>query len=260
MISPLAYVDPAAKLGKNVTVQPFAYIEGDVEIGDDCVIMAGAHILNGTRMGRKNTVHPGATLASVPQDFHYAGEDSLLIIGDENDIRENVVVARATYTDGSTHIGNGNFLMDGAHLCHDVQIGNHCVLGIRSMVAGESRVDDCTILSSNVIIQQNCHIGSWVLIQSGCRISKDVPPYIIMSGNPVQYHGINAVVLQKHTVDGTAHVSDRILRHIMNAYRLIYQGNFSLQDAVLKIEDQIPMSDEIHNIVNFIKQSKGIVR
>ena len=76
MISPLAYVDPAAKLGKNVTVQPFAYIEGDVEIGDDCVIMAGAHILNGTRMGRKNTVHHGAVLASVPQDFHYEGEDS----------------------------------------------------------------------------------------------------------------------------------------------------------------------------------------
>ena len=220
MISPLAYVDPAAKLGKNVTVQPFAYIEGDVVIGDDCVIMAGAHILNGTRMGRKNTVHHGAVLASVPQDFHYEGEDS-----------------------------------DGAHLCHDVQIGNHCVLGIRSMVAGESIVDDCTILSSNVIVQQYCHIGSWVLIQSGCRISKDVPPYVIMAGNPVQYHGINAVVLQhKNQMD------DRILRHIMNTYRLIYQGNFSLQDAVLKIEDQIPKSPEIDNIVNFVRKSKGIIR
>ena len=255
MISPLAYVDPAAKLGKNVTVQPFAYIEGDVVIGDDCVIMAGAHILNGTRMGRKNTVHPGATLASVPQDFHFEGEDSVLIIGDENDIRENVVVARATHKDGGTRIGNGNFLMDGTHLCHDVQIGNNCVLGIRSMVAGESRVDDCTILSSNVIVQQNCHIGSWVLIQSGCRISKDVPPYVIMAGNPVQYHGINAVVLQHKNM-----VDDRILRHIMNTYRLIYQGNFSLQDAVLKIEDQIPKSPEIDNIVNFVRKSKGIIR
>lgn len=255
MISPLAYVDPAAKLGKNVTVQPFAYIEGDVEIGDDCVIMSGAHILNGTRMGRKNTVHHGAVLASVPQDFHYEGEDSQLFIGDENDIRENVVVARATHKEGGTRIGNGNFLMDGTHLCHDVHIGNHCVLGIRSMVAGESRVDDCTILSSNVIVQQHCHIGSWVLIQSGCRISKDVPPYVIMAGNPVQYHGINATVLQHQN-----QVTDRVLRHIVNTYRLVYQGNFSIQDAVLKIQDQIPMSDEIHNIVNFIKNSKGIVK
>ena len=206
-------------------------------------------------MGRKNTVHHGAVLASVPQDFHYEGEDSVLVIGDENDIRENVVVARATHKDGGTRIGNGNFLMDGTHLCHDVQIGNNCVLGIRSMVAGESRVDDCTILSSNVIVQQNCHIGSWVLIQSGCRISKDVPPYVIMAGNPVQYHGINAVVLQHKNM-----VDDRILRHIMNTYRLIYQGNFSLQDAVLKIEDQIPKSPEIENIVEFIRNSKGIIR
>lgn len=255
MISPLAYVDPAAKLGKNVTVQPFAYIEGDVEIGDECVIMAGAHILNGTRMGKKNKVHNGAVLASRPQDFHFTGENSLLRIGDENEIRENVVVARATHSNGETSIGNGNFLMDGAHLCHDVHIGNNCVLGIRSMVAGESQIDDSVILSSNVIVQQHCHIGTLVLIQSGCRISKDVPPYIIMAGNPAQYHGINALVLQhKKTVD------DRTLRHIMNAYRLLYQANFSLQDAVLKIEDQIPMSDVIRNIIDFIKNSKGIVK
>ena len=104
-------------------------------------------------------------------------------------------------------------------------------------------------------MQQKCHIGSWVLIQSGCRIAKDVPPYVIMNGNPAEYHGINAVVLQhKHQV------TDRILRHIVNAYRLIYQGNFSIHDALQKIEDQVPMSDEIHNILNFVRESKGIVK
>ena len=113
MISPLAFVDPAAKLGKNVTVQPFAYIEGDVEIGDDCIIMSGARILNGTRMGQKNKVHHGAVLGTTPQDFHYTGEKSLLIIGDQNDIRENVVVSRATHEGDATRIGNENFLMDG---------------------------------------------------------------------------------------------------------------------------------------------------
>lgn len=254
MISPLAFVDPAAKLGKNVTVQPFAYIEGDVEIGDDCIIMSGARILDGTRLGQRNKVHHGAVLGTVPQDFHYTGEKSLLIIGDQNDIRENVVVSRATHEGDATRIGNENFLMDGVHLCHDVQIGNHCVLGLKTIVAGDCRISDCTILSSNVILQQQCHIGSWVLIQSGCRIAKDVPPYVIMNGNPAGYHGINAVVLQhKHQV------TDRILRHIVNAYRLIYQGNFSIQDALQKIEDQVPMSDEIHNILNFVRESKGIV-
>ena len=255
MISPLAFVDPAAKLGKNVTVQPFAYIEGDVEIGDDCIIMSGARILDGTRLGQKNKVHHGAVLGTTPQDFHYTGEKSLLIIGDENDIRENVVVSRATHEGDATRIGSENFLMDGVHLCHDVQIGNHCVLGLKTIIAGDCRISDFTILSSNVILQQQCHIGSWVLTQSGCRIAKDVPPYVIMNGNPAGYHGINAVVLQhKHQV------TDRILRHIVNAYRLIYQGNFSIQDALQKIEDQVPMSDEIHNILNFVRESKGIVK
>ena len=246
MISPLAYVDSAARIGKNVTVQPFAYIEGGVEIGDNCIIMSGAKILKGTRMGNNNKVHHGAVLGS---------EESQLIIGDKNDICENVVVSRATYAGQSTRIGNDNYLMDGVHLCHDVQIGNHCVLGIKTTVAGECQIDDCTILSSNVILHQSCHIGSWVLIQAGCRIAKDVPPYIIMNGNPAEYHGINAAVLQhKHQV------TERVLRHIVNAYRLVYQGNFSIQDALQKIEDQVPMSDEIRNILSFIKGSKGIVK
>ncbi|MCD8183550.1 MAG: acyl-ACP--UDP-N-acetylglucosamine O-acyltransferase [Bacteroides sp.] len=255
MISPLASVDSTAKIGKNVTIQPFVYIESDVEIGDDCVIMSGAKILKGTRIGKGNKVHHGAVLGSEPQDFHYMGEESVLVIGDNNDIRENVVISRATYADGCTRIGNNNYLMDGVHLCHDVQIGNHCVLGIKTAVAGECQIDDYTILSSNVILHQASHIGSWVLIQAGCRISKDVPPYVIMNGNPAVYHGINAAVLQHKN-----EVPERVLRHIVNAYRLVYQGNFSIHDALQKIEDQVPMSDEIHNIINFIKTSKGIVK
>lgn len=255
MISSLAYVDPAAKLGKNVTVQPFAYIEGDVEIGDDCIIMSGARILNGTRMGKGNKIHHGAVLGTEPQDFHYTGEHTLLIIGDQNDIRENVVISRGTHEGQCTKIGNENYLMDGVHLCHDVKIANHCVLGIKTTVAGDCCIDSYVILSSNVLLQQNCHIGSWSLVQSGCRISKDVPPYIIMAGNPAEYHGVNAMVLQHKN-----QVTDRILRHIMNAYRLVYQGNFSIQDALQKIEDQVPMSDEIRNIIDFIGNSKGIVR
>ena len=255
MISPLAYVDPEAKLGKNVTVLPFAYIEKNVEIGDDCVIMSYASILQGTKMGKGNKVHQNAVLGAEPQDFHYTGEESSLIIGDNNDIRENVVISRATFAGNATKIGNGNYLMDKVHLCHDVQINNNCVVGIGTTIAGECTLDDCVILSGNVTLHQYCHIGSWVLIQAGCRISKDVPPYIIMNGNPAEYHGINAAVLQhKHQV------TERVLRHIVNAYRLVYQGNFSVQDALQKIEDQVPMSDEIHNIINFIKNSKGIVK
>ncbi|MFU2518840.1 MAG: hypothetical protein ACM67P_01835, partial [Clostridiales bacterium] len=132
---------------------------------------------------------------------------------------------------------------------------NKCVIGIGACIAGESEIHDCSIQSTGVVVQQHVRVGRFSLIQSGCRVQKDVPPYVILGGNPASYHGVNAVVL-KHI--GT---TERIIRHIANTYRIIYTGNFSLEDAVLKIPEQIPMSDEIHDILNFVKCAKhGIVR
>ena len=108
MISPLAYVDSAAKIGKNVTIQPFAFIEGNVEIGDDCIIMSGAKILHGTRMGKGNKEHHNAVVGAEPQDFNYTGEGSMLNIGDNNDIREKADVNRATQGGSATLIGSEN--------------------------------------------------------------------------------------------------------------------------------------------------------
>lgn len=256
MISPQAYVEPGAKIGKNVTIQPFAYIEKDVEIGDNCVIMAYASILNGTRMGQENVVHHHAVLGAEPQDFKFKGGPTRLIIGNRNHIRENVVISRSSTAEGATIIGHENFLMDKVHLCHDVQIGNHCVLGLSTTVAGECVLDDCVILSGNVILHQHCHVGSWTLIQSGCRVAKDVPPYIILSENPASYHGVNSLLLAEQCKK-----PENIIRHIVSAYRLIYQGNFSLEDAVKRIREQIPMSEEIEHILEFVQQSKrGIVK
>lgn len=256
MISPLAYVDPAAKLGQNVEVGPFAYIEKGVVIGDNCVIKAHASILEGTTMGSGNVVYPNAVVGTTPQDFHYVkGSPSKCVIGNDNHIRENVVIAGSTYADKATSIGDGNFLMDRVHICHDVKIGNRCVVGIGACIAGESELHDCSIQSTGVVVQQHVRVGRYSLIQSGCRVQKDVPPYVILGGNPASYHGVNAVVL-KHV-----NVTERIIRHIANTYRIIYTGNFSLEDAVIKIPEQIPMSEEIDNILNFIKLAKnGIVR
>ncbi len=257
MISPLAYVSPEAKVGKNVTIHPFAFIDKDVVIGDDCVIMPHASVMAGTRMGKGNKVFQNAVLGAEPQDMNYNGEDTLLVIGDNNHIRENVVIARSIYTDErATTIGDDNFLMDKVHICHDVHIKKHCVVGIGTTLAPECVVEECAILSGNVVLYQNCHVGAWSLIQGGSRISKDVPPYVIISGNPPTYHGVNATVLTKHH-----DVSERILRHIVNAYRLVFQGNFSLHDALSKIEIQVPMSEEIQHIIDFCKNSKqGIVK
>lgn len=256
MISPLAYVDPEAKLGQNVEVGPFACIEKDVVIGDNCVIKSHASILEGTTMGSGNIVYQNTVIGATPQDFHFVeGHKTKVIIGNDNRIRENVVIAGSTYEGQATTIGNGNFLMERCHICHDVKVLNNCVIGIGTCIAGESEIHDCSIQSNGVVIQQHVRVGRYSLIQSGCRVQKDVPPYVILGGNPASYHGVNTMVL-KHQ-----NVSDRILRHIANTYRIIYTGNFSLQDAIIKIPEQIPMSSEIDNILDFIKDAKnGIVR
>lgn len=256
MISPLAYVDPQAQLGNNVEVKPFAYIEKDVVIGDNCTIMPHASILSGTTMGSNNIVYHNAVVGATPQDFHFVeGNKTHVVIGNDNRIRENVVIAGSTYEDKATVIGNGNFLMDQVHICHDVKIHDKCVIGIGASIAGECEIDDSVILSSGVIIQQNVRVGRYALMQSGCRVQKDIPPYIVLGGNPACYHGVNSVVL-KHIG-----ITERVLRHIANTYRLIYTSNFSLEDAVIKIPEQIPMSEEIDHILDFIKNTRhGIVR
>ena len=257
MISPLAYVDPAAKIGKDVTIEPFAYIEGEVEIGDGCVIKAHASILKGTKMGQRNVVYQGAVIGSVPQDLHYKGEEAGVQIGDDCEFRENVVIARATHKGDLTVIGNHCHLMDGAHLCHDVRLADYVVIGIKCTLAGGSQVDSYTILSTSAQLQQNVHVGSWSFIQSGCRISKDVPPYIIMAGNPAAYHGVNAQILRQNDKQP---LDDRTIRHIMNAYYLIYQTSYSLEDATEKIIEQVPSGPEIDKIISFVQQSQGLTK
>ncbi|MBR1593510.1 MAG: acyl-ACP--UDP-N-acetylglucosamine O-acyltransferase [Alloprevotella sp.] len=255
-ISPLAYVHPEARLGENVKVYPFAYIERDVVIGDNCVIMSHASVLEGSVMGADNYIYQNAVIGAVPQSFRYTvGHRTHVRIGQGNRIRENVVIAGGLEDETVTVIGDRNFLMDGVHICHDVQIGDDNVLGIGAQVAGECQLEHHVILSSGVILQHLARVGRYSLIQSGCVVQKDVPPYIILGGNPVSYHGVSAVILEKEGL------SERTLRHIANAYRIVYTGNESLEDAVQKIVDQIPGSAEIDNIVSFIRDSKrGIVR
>lgn len=256
MISPLAYVDPQAKIAESANIMPFAYIEADVEIGENCTVMPHACILNGSRIGKNNKIYSHCVIGAEPQSFHYEpGSTTYVSIGDNNTIRENVVIARSNHEGKATTIGNENFLMDKVHICHDVTVHDRCVLGIGVSVAGDCDIHSCTILSSGVVIQHKVRTGIFSLVQSGCRVQRDVPPYVVLGGNPAGFHGVNSVVL-KHE-----NVSERILRHIANAYRLIYSGNTSLQDSVIKIKEQIPSSQEIENICQFIEASEiGIVR
>lgn len=255
MVSPLAYVDPGAKIGENVTIHPFAYIDENVEIGDNCTIMPYASILRGTRMETNNTVYQGAIIGATPQDFKFKGEDTLLKIGNHNTIREKVILNRGTDTTDCTMIGDGNFLLEGVHLAHDTHLGNNCVLGNGAKTAGKCMIDDNAILGSGVIIKHGCRIGSWTLVRDGCRANKDVPPFIVAAHNPITYYGINAVILSKED-----HLADNIIDDIAKAYRQIYQCGTNLDNALRRIGELIPMGPEITYLVDFIKNSKkGII-
>lgn len=254
MISEKAEISPKAKIGKNVTIYPFAYIEDDVEIGDGSVIYPYVSIMKGTRLGRSNKVFQNTVLGAVPQDFYYKGDDTSLIIGDDNTIRENVVINRATFSDGQTIIGNRNFLMEGVHISHDTKITDACVFGYGVKIAGDCEISNRVILSSGVIINPKVRIGTSSMVSSGCRISKDIPPYIVASGNPVKYGGVNNVTLVNHKV------SEKVIGHIANAYRLVFHGQTSVFDAVKQIEQQVPDGSEVRTIIDFINATKlGII-
>ena len=182
IISPKADVSPKAKIGDNCKIYPFVYIEDDVVIGDNCIIYPFVSILNGTRMGNANKVFQGAVIAALPQDFNFTGEDSEVVIGDHNTIRENVVVNRGTHAGGKTVLGNKNFLMEGAHISHDTVVGDGCVFGYGTKIAGDCVIGNGAIFSTSVVENAKTRVGDLAMIQAGTTFSKDVPPYIIAGG------------------------------------------------------------------------------
>ena len=254
MISDKAYIAPGAKLGKNVTVYPFVYIEDDVVIGDDCVIYPYVSIMKGTRLGRGNKVFQNTVLGAEPQDFNYKGDDTRLIIGDENIFRENVVINRATFADGETRIGNRNFFMEGVHISHDTTVGDYVTFGYGTKVAGDCDIHSAAIFSSGVIVNSNVRIGGASMVTGGVRISRDVPPFNVATDNPVRYGGVNETLLKS---SGT---TDKVIGHIANAYRLVFHGQTSVFDAVIQIKEQVPAGKEVNAIIEFIKGTKlGII-
>ena len=255
MISPLAYIHPEARLGKNVEVGPFVYIDRNVVIGDDNLIMPHASILYGSRIGNGNRIFPGAVIGAVPQDLKFRGEETTAEVGDDNTIRENVTINRGTAAKGKTVVGSGNLLMEGVHVAHDCLVGNGCIIGNSTKMGGEVTIDDKAIVSANVLMHQFCHVGSYVMVQGGCRFSKDIPPYIIAGRDPIAYCGINVIGLRRRAFTAEQ------METIHDAYRIIYNSGKNVTDALAQIRDTFEMTDDLKYIISFIEHSqRGIIR
>ena len=253
-ISPLAFVHPEAKLGDNNIIGPFCYIDKDTVLGDNNVLQNSVTIHVGARIGNNNEFFPGASISTKPQDLKFKGEVTTCEVGDNNSIRENVTISRGTASKGKTVVGSNNLLMETVHVAHDCVLGSGLIIGNSTKFAGEVVVDDNAIVSANVLVHQFCHIAGYVMIQGGCRFSQDIPPYIIAGGKPVKYAGPNTIIME------AAELTEKVRKHIANAYRLVFHGQTSLFDAINQIKDQVPDGPEIQNIIQFLESSqKGVI-
>ena len=253
-ISPLAYVHPEAKLGDNNIIGPFCYIDRDTIIGDNNVFQNSVTINVGARIGNGNEIFPGASISTKPQDLKFKGEVSTCKIGDNNSIRENVTISRGTASKGVTLVGSNNLLMENMHIAHDCVLGNNCIIGNSTKFAGEVTIDDNAIISATVLALQFCKIGSYVMIQGGCRFSQDIPPYIIAGKEPTRYCGINLVGLRRHGF------SNELIESIHEAYRLLYSKGV-LKEGIEEIRKNLQITPEIQYIIDFVESSKrGIIR
>ncbi|MDE6403008.1 MAG: acyl-ACP--UDP-N-acetylglucosamine O-acyltransferase [Muribaculaceae bacterium] len=249
MISPLAHIDPTAKIGSDVTIHPFAFIDANTVIGDGAVIMPYASVMKDTRIGARTKIYNGAIVGADPQDFRWDGKPAVCTIGDDCVIRENVIINRGFMSAEGTAIGDGTFIMATSHIGHDCHVAGKCVIGNGVTMAGHIEIGSCTILSSNCVIHEGSKIGDWVLIKGGCRISGNVPPYVIIAHNPASYFGINAHIMRK------GEFTDDQIDDVAKAYRHIYQCGTSVFNALQRIKADIADSPIRRNIIDFINDN-----
>jgi UDP-N-acetylglucosamine acyltransferase len=255
MISKSAYVHPDARIGENVTIEPFVYIAGNVVVGDGTWIGPNAVIMDGARIGKKCRIFPTAVVSAIPQDLKFRGEDSTAEIGDKTTMREGSTVNRGTAAVGKTVIGENCLLMAYSHVGHDCQIGNNCIFGNASGLAGEVKVHDWAILSAGVLVHQFTHIGGHVMIGGGAKVRTDVPPFIKADRDPLSFMGINSVGLTRRGFE-----KERI-DEIHNIYRIIYQKEMNISQALEYIEKEFKPSTDRDYIIEFIRSSeRGIIR
>jgi len=256
LIHPSAVISKEAVLAEDVKVGPYAVIGPSVQIDAGSQIGAHCVIKGPTVIGANNRIYPFASIGDDPQDKKYGGEETHLEIGEGNTIREYCTINRGTVDDeGITRVGDDNWLMAYCHIAHDCQLGSHIIMANGSTLAGHVHVDDYVMFSAFAAIHQFCRIGAHSLIGAYGGIGKDVPPYILVFGQPPVPRGINAEGLKRREFS-----ADQI-RNLKSAYRLLYRKGLSLADAREQIAELANEQPELRKIVEFIDRSeRGIVR
>lgn len=256
MIHPQAIIDPAARVGANVHVGPFSIIDAGVEIGDGTWI--GPHVvINGpTKIGKQNKIFQFASLGEAPQDLKYAGEPTRLEIGDRNIVREYCTFSRGTVPGGGlTRIGDDNLFMAYVHVAHDCRVGNKTIFSNNASLAGHVFVGDYATLGGFTGVHQFCRVGEHCMTGIATITFKDIPPYMLVSGNTAKPYGLNLRGLKRRGF------SDEAIDALRGAYKLIYRSGLTLDQALDRLGEIADEYQEVKHLADFIRQSeRGIVR
>ena len=251
-----AIVDADATIADDVSVGAFSIIGPGVEIGSGCVIEPHVIIKGPTQIGKNNHIYQFSSIGEATPDLKYKGEDTRLVIGDNNIIREGVTIHRGTIQDRSeTTIGNDNLLMAYVHVGHDSVIGNHCILVNNVALAGHVHVDDWAILGGYTLVHQYCHIGSHCFTGMGSAIGKDIPAFVMVAGAPAAAKTINAEGLSRRGF------SKADIKQLQKAFKVIYRKKLTIDEALEELRSMLHECDAIQLLIDSIASStRGIVR
>ena len=247
MIDARAIVSAEAELAANVCIGPFSIIGPQVRIGPRTVV--GPHVvINGpTTIGADNRFFQFASIGDAPQDRKYQGEPTRLTIGDRNVFRESCTVNRGTTHDkGVTLIGSDNLFMAYAHVAHDCVVGNNTVFANCAALGGHVEIGDWAILGGLTAVHQFTKIGAHAFLAGGAIVTRDVPPYVMVAGNPAAPHAVNSEGLKRRGF------TEEQIRHIRDAYRIVYRSDLKLAEALARLAPQADGRPEIRAFVDFI--------
>lgn len=256
MIDNRADIHPKAQIAEGVTIGPWSVIGAKVKIGAGTEIGSHVVICGRTTIGDNNKIHQFASLGDAPQDLNYQGEDTQLVIGDNNVIREYVTFSRGTATDdGITLIGDNNYFMAYSHVGHDCKVGDHVILVNCAALSGHVIVQDYVNIGAYAAIHQFCQIGAYAFIGRASYVTKDVLPYVMIAGQTVSACGLNTVGLKRNGF--TAEELDALRR----AYKIIFRRGLTVQQAIVELVEIMPECDKIKAMLDGLQEStRGIVR
>ncbi|MGQ9705854.1 MAG: acyl-ACP--UDP-N-acetylglucosamine O-acyltransferase [bacterium] len=253
-IHPSAIIGDGAKISDNVDIGAYSIISSETTIGSFTRIDDGVLIDGRTTIGNNCRIFHGCAIGCPPQDLKYSGEETDVVIGDNNVIREFVTIHRGTKAKGTTEIGNGNLIMAYVHIAHDCTIGNNCIIANSSALAGHIIIDDFAIIGGLVPIHQFCRVGKYAMVGGMSRITKDVIPFSLVAGNPPRVYGLNTVGLNRHKFR-----KERI-NILEQTFNILFRSGLNITQALQKIDVEIEKTEDILYLTEFIKSSqRGII-